>query len=336
MAHAHTNPARVLGRCIPIVLALTAAVGTARAADWTSSFEAIFMDVYGHDPHVLTILETDPGSVATRTGVALETESKLAYRGEFQYQREVWGLGIDFSWITTGQQLDRSAAATGAAGDVLFEVAGATFTSSAPGENLYFQRLEDTDLNAWAFDLYAMRRLSGSAASGVAFRFGLRVADFDNDFRAAAGIEGVRGLRIDASSNYGALRGPLIGLTGRFERGHNVFEASIGQSVVFGEAELSNRRRMFTGSFSEEPDPAFVSDGTFRMLQDVAIPMTDLRLEWKYRLGRMVALGLSANASTWWNVSVPPGVVPAEGSAPALHENTLVFSGVGALVEISY
>lgn len=331
MAYAQTRSARSFARCSILALALAASATLSPAADWSGTIEAIFMDVYGHDPLVLTILQTGPGSPATsRMGYGLETESKLGFRGGLRYRRELWGAGADFFWITTGQQLERRAAAP--AGAMLaFEVAGGTFTSSAPDEVLYFQRLEDTDMNAWTFDLYGTRR-SGDGPASVDLRFGLRIADFDNDHRTAAGIEGVRGVRTDASSNYGAMRGPLLGVTGRIERGRNAFEGSLAQSVVFGEAQLSNRRRTFTGAFSE--DPAVESDATFTTVQDAAIPMTDLRLTWKYRVLRRVAVGVSASASTWWDVPVPPGVVASEASGVALHENTLVFYGLGVLVEI--
>lgn len=336
MSHSRLGSRALLAPVVLGALLLAEGDGVARAADWKSSFEGVFLDVFGHDPLVLTILETGgPPPATARTGVALETESKLGYRADLQVRRGTWGLGAEFFWITTGQQLERSASASAAGGDVTFEVGGGAFTSTSPAEALYFRRLEDTDLNAWSFDLYAARQLGGSAERGVEARAGLRVADFDNDHRTAAGIEGVRGLRTDASSNYGAMRGPLLGLKGWTARGRNAFQASIAQSVVFGEAELSNRRRAFTGGGFAEDAP-FVSDATFATTRDSAIPMTDLRLVWTYRLTRSIAAGLSATASTWWDVPVPPGVVPAEGAAVALDENTLVFSGVGVVIEISY
>ena len=327
----------ILGRIVLALLVVGASGAPAQTLDERWSFElgALFTDAYGHDQHVLTIHEIAAGSqVVSESGVTLDTGATTGYHGEFQYARDVWGLGIDFFFITLGQKASRGAAADGSGASVVFEVADASFMSTGPGEVLYFDVLEDTDINAWTLDFYGTRALAGSGERGIDFRFGLRIADFDNDYRAVVGIENVGGRRLDASSNYGAMLGPLVGVTGRFERGRNTFEGYVGQSVVLGEAELSNMRREFSGPFVAEPD--YTSEESFHAMYDIAIPMTDVRLEWHYRLSRMISLGLGAHASAWWDVSVPPGVIPVEGGDDVLHENTIVFYGLAALVELDF
>jgi hypothetical protein len=80
-----------------------------------------------------------------------------------------------------------------------------SFGSQEPGEVLYYQTLEDTTVELWVVDLYARRQIAASGGRSLALLFGLRNSDFDNDYRAIAGIETVGGTRIDASSNYSRL-----------------------------------------------------------------------------------------------------------------------------------
>ena len=217
---------------------------------------------------------------------------------------------------------------------VVFEVADHSFRASDPSESLYYDVLEDTDINAWTVDLYGTRNLAGTSDQGIQFQFGVRFADFDNDYHAVAGNGDVGGMRLDASSNYGLMLGPIVGFSGNVDLGRSSLEGYIGQSVVLGSPELSNRTREFTGPFSEEPE--YFSEEAFRSDKDIAIPITDLRLEWMYELSRLFSLGVGANASIWWDVSVPPGVIPGEGGNEVLHENTLVFYGALAFVEVRF
>lgn len=327
------------------VLAITAAlgaVGSAHAAEggWTVRLEPVFMEVHGHDQHVLTIHEVDLDStpvVDSRTAVTLDSDSGLAYRGEFQYHRGQWGVGVDFLWFNTTQLAPslRMAAGTSAAIDqVVFEVADRSFTSSGPGETLLYERLEDTDLALWTLDVYGIRTLTGNPESGLRLQLGLRVGDFDNDYRAVVGIAGVGGSRIDASSNYGLMIGPLVGLAGTFEHGRNSVGGYIGQSVLLGSPELSNSYRDFIGATTDMPP--FLNEESFRSDQDVAIPITELRLNWTYEVTRHLAVSLGASSSAWWDVPVPPGVIPGEGGDQALHENTLVLFGLLGGVELTF
>jgi len=320
-------------RVFPLLLLTLAVAMPVSAGGWSIEIAPVFIDLYGHDQHVLIIRESDPGSnVVNESGVTLDTGSSTGYRAALQYERESWTFGIDFLFVTLGQKA--SERATGGPNVVAFQVADARFSSTGTGEVLYYDALEDTDVNSWTFDFYGSRALTATDSGGLDVRFGIRIADFDNDYRAVVGVEGVEGLRFDASSNYGAMVGPLIGLTGRIEHGRHQFEGYVGQSVVLGEAELTSMRREFTGPFSEEP--AFVSEEVFHALQDVAIPITDVRLDWHYRLTRMFSVGLGAHASTWWDVPVPPGVIPVDGGSKALHENTLVFYGLAGMIEVRF
>jgi len=61
---------------------------------------------------------------------------------------------------------------------------------------------------------------------------------------------------------------------------------------------------------------------------DVAIPITELRIKWSFRLSDLISLVAGSQASAWFDVSVPPGVVPGEGGDEAFHENTLVSIGL--------
>ncbi len=326
------------GACAAVAIAAALVAGTAAAGEgrWTLQLEPMAMDVYGHDQHVLTIHRIDlAAGLEDSTAVTLDTEAGAAYRFELQYRRGQWGWGADFFWFNTAQGRPSHAAAGAGGGDaVAFEVADRRFTSTSPGEALFYSVLEDTDLAAWTFDLYGIRTLAEKPQSGIHLQLGLRVADFDNDYRAVVGIEGVGGTRIDASSNYGQMFGPILGLAGDVRRGRNQVKATLAQSVIFGTPVLVNSYREFVGPSGDMPD--FVTRQSFFAEKDVAIPITELRFKWTYRVSRFLHLGLGANASAWWDVPVPPGVIPVPGGDQTLHENTLVFFGGFAALELAF
>jgi len=330
---------------ISAVLAITVALGVgssthAEEGKWSIQLEPMYMDAYGHDQHVLTIHEIDfgPPSLDTKTGVTLDTTAGTAIRGGFQYSRNRWSWGMDlFSFITSQDTDSLTAAADGPAGpidEVIFEVADQAYASTDPSEVLFYDLLEDTDLAVWTVDFYGTRALTDKSESGVYLQLGLRFADFDNDYRAVVGIEDDQGTRFDASSNYDRMTGPLIGLSGDVEFGRNCIKGYVGQSVLFGTARLTNRARDFTGPFSETV--TFDSEEMLGKDQDVAIPVTELRIKWTYRVNKILALGLGANTSVWWDVPVPPGVVPIEGGHGVFHENTIVFFGMAGVVELTF
>lgn len=339
MTDVHRN-ARIAVRTVLAIVLAPALAGPARAGEgkWTLQIEPMAMDAYGHDQQVLTIHEIDLGStpqVDAKSAVTLDTDNGPAYRAELQRTGPKWGWGVDFFWFNTSQgRPSRTAAAGGAADQVVFEVADRRFTSNGPGEILYFNVLEDTDLVAWTADLYAKLTLAGTAQSGIHLQFGLRVADFDNDYRAVVGVEGVGGSQLDASSNYGLMLGPIVGLAGDFRHGKSSIKGYLGQSVVVGTAELSTMSREFAGPFGAEP--AFFARESLAKDQDVAVPISELRIKWTYSFTDRLAFGLGVNASAWWDVPVPPGVVPVPGGDQVLHEDTIVFLGTLAALELSF
>ena len=320
-----------------LLLAPTLA-GAAHAGQWTIELDPLLMDAYGHDQHVLTTsnLVIDVNALMVRdseSAVSLETNSGGAYRGRFQYDQGEWGWGVDYLWFATSQdQRSLSAIGGGPFDFVSFEIAERLYFSAGPDEVLFFDVLEDTDLAIWTADLYARRTLAADDDSSLSLVFGLRVGDFDNDYRAVTGVEGFAFTRQDASSNYSAMYGPMLGLAAQARCGRHGFMGYLSQSVLLGEANLSVRNRDFVGTFGDD-DSRVAIDETFGHLEDVAIPISDLRLKWTYQATRRLALGLAAEASTWWDVPVPPGVVP--GLGPRLQENTIVFVGFGASLRVT-
>lgn len=339
------NPTRRRGALdvtVLAVLAITLVLGVASAAygGWTVRLEPMTMEAHGHDQHVLTIHEIDFDStpqVDDKTAVSLDTESGMAYRGELRYTRGQWGLGVDFFGFTTSQIANPPTFPTGPSGSidaVAFQIADQGYVASDPSEVLYYEVLEDTDVAIWTVDLYGMRILAEKPESSIRMQFGLRIGDFDNDYRAVVGIQDVAGTRLDASSNYDQMMGPLVGLAGEAQRGRNTIEGYLGQSVVFSSVELTSMSRDFTGPFGEAP--AFYAQETFHKVEDVAIPITEVRLKWTFRISKHLALGLGANTSVWWDMPVPPGVVPIPGGGEALHESTIVLFGLAGAVELTF
>lgn len=327
---------------------LGAAAATAASADergWSVELEPVYFEVRGHDQHVLTARESDVDGVPQserQSAVTLDTEGALAYGARVEYGGSGRGWGLDFVMLRTDQSAGPLAAAAGGAVDRReFEVAGRSFASSDPGQTLYFQTLEDTTVELWSLDLYHRRRIGESTGGTLDLLLGLRNADFDNDYRAVVGIEEVGGARLDASSNYGRMIGPLVGISAGFERGRHTLRGQLSQAVVWGEVELLRTTREFAGPrgpFAGPPEgvPSGDAQARFSALQDIAVPMTDLRLDWRYRLTARWSLGLGARASAWWDLAVPPGVIPAPGGDRALHETSIVLYGLGAAVRWAF
>jgi hypothetical protein len=319
------------GMVFPVLVTLGADLALAGDGTWTLKLEPMYVQPYGHDQHVLTVHELDLDSAPTldrKTAVNLDTESGPAWRGGLQYSRGRWAWGVDFFWFVTSQSTaDRTAAADGPGGTVdqiAFEVADRSYTSSGPNEVLYYSLREDNDLEMWTVDLHGTITVAETSNSALGLQLGVRLGDFDNDYRAVLGIQDVIGTRLDASSNYDLMMGPLVGLIGTIRSGKNEFEGYIGQSLIMGSAELSSEANDFTGSFDS---PSYTGQQVFKAEQDVAIPITELRLRWAYGIGEHLSLGVGASASVWWDVPVPPGVVPGEGGE-ALHESTVVLFGL--------
>jgi hypothetical protein len=327
---------------LPIVAALgVGAPALAEEKKWTVKLEPVYTMVHGHDPHVLTTHDRDTSSTPTldtKKGVNLETDDGFAYSLEFQYTKGQWTWGIDYFLLLTSQKApDRTAAADGVAGpieEVVFEVAGNSFMSTDPAEVLFYSVLEDTDLEIWTADFYGMRTLAEKPDGSVRLQLGLRLGDFDNDYHAVVGVQGVNGSRLDSSSNYPLLMGPLVGLAGNIQRGRHSIEGYIGQSLLIGSAELNSMSREFTGPFG--PTPTFVAQESFDSDPDVAIPITEFRVRWTCKLGDRVSVGAGVNTSAWWDVPVPPGVVPIENGREVLHENTVILFGLSGAVSFAF
>ncbi|HEX9799367.1 MAG TPA: hypothetical protein VGC00_04255 [Thermoanaerobaculia bacterium] len=323
-------------RAAPALLA-AALLPAASAADdgWAVAVEAVQLELAGHDRHVLTDRATDAAGAASESTLDLETESALGYRAEIRYGRGRWSYGLDFLIHRTSQDAGPRIGAATAGGSRTFLVGGGQVVSDDPAERLYYERLEDTTVELWTLDLYASRALASGPRGELRWLVGLKTADFDNDYRAVAGIEETGGLRLDAASNYDRMHGPLVGLAGDRERGRHRFTGFLGQSVVTGDVELSSQAREFVGPPSREVDApiAEISSTRFRTTKSETIPITELRLAWRIRLGGRFAVGLGAFASRWWDVSVPPGVV-AGAALDTLDESTIELYGLAASLSV--
>ena len=315
----------------------------AEESEWALRLEPMYTDAFGNDRQVLRVRQLDLDATPatdTATPVDLDTEGTLANRFTVQYSRakwEDWTLGLDFIFFGTAQgRPARTGAADGPAGPIdqlIFEIADRSFTSSDPAEALTFDVITDTDIAAWTMDFYGIRTLAEAPERKLFLLLGLRNADFDNDYHGIAAIESVNGSLVDASSNYDAMQGPLIGLIGELQLGKNTLTGYIGQSVVFGSANLSRTISDFTGPVG---DPlATVAQETYRRIHDVSIPITEFRVRWMHPVSRRFSVGATANASIWSDVPVPPAIEPG-ASGGSLDRNTIVFFGLGAALEYRF
>jgi hypothetical protein len=326
---------RLLGGAVAAWGRATAATDAAQAATWSVEVAPAYVEVGGHDPRLLTVR-----AAGRREGVTLDTEAALGYRAAALYDRGAWAYGLDFFIHRTDQAAGPLSAAAGSAADPrTFELPHRSFTSHGPGEVLYYRTLEDTTVELWVLDLYARRRLAGSDRGAVALILGVRNADFDNDYRAIAGIGTTGGTRLDASSNYSRMAGPLVGVVGTLERGRHSLSAQLRQSVVFGDIELERSLRDFSGPpgpFAGPPEevPAVPERARLAKSESITVPMTDLRLSWTVALGERWAVGASAGGTVWWDLAVPPGVDPSRPDA--LESTNLVTYDLAATLRFTF
>ncbi|MCI0346034.1 MAG: hypothetical protein L0221_11425 [Chloroflexi bacterium] len=305
---------------------------------WSVAIESITLDVSGNDRHVLTDRAVGGAGATTESTHQLDAGSSFGYRTEVHRAGERWTFGFDFLLYTTDQKVDRQTGAGGGAIDQrIFVVGGGQVASDDPSEQLYFERLSDTTIELWAADFLASRAVAAGARSELRLAFGVRAADFDNDYRAVVGVEDVGGLRLDSSSNYDRMHGPLVALTGTIDLGRNRLEGYLGQSVVFGDVQLSSRLREFAGPPILDTDTDFpaIRDESFNAVESVTIPMTELRLEWRYRISDHFALGAGAFLASWWDLAVPPGVV-AGSTIDTRDENTISLYGLSGGLTVSF
>lgn len=309
---------------------LVLAAGPALAGDgeWTIRFEPVYMEVYGHDQHVLYVEARDLDAdlrPTEATAINLDTDGGLAYRARFQYSRDRWNWGVDGMIFLTSQDApSRTESPSGDVDQIRYEFADYIFYAG-PGETAYFRVLEDTDLQMWTLDLFGERTMYERGNGVIRMLLGLRLGDFDNDFHGVAGDDG-DGTLVDASSNYDLMMGPVVGATAEYRFGKQSIHGYAGQSVLLGEAELTNVTRYFNGPFGESPE--FYYRHEFGFIEDVAIPVTEFRIKWGYDLTRHLTLGAGFESGIWWEVPVPPGVIPDWTDSRMLDENTIVLFGL--------
>lgn len=299
------------------------------AADWTLRVEGNWADAHGHDQHALTVRDRDTGAApATEliTGVNVSLPRALNYGFSLKRLDGGMGWGFDVFWYGVTADGIRRSAAGSATREIVFEASDQRYASTDAGTVLYYSLREDNRLEAWTADLYCQRPLG----PGVELQAGVRFGDFDNDYLSVLGVEGVEGTFLDTSSNYPRMMGPLVGISGGFRSGRNRIEAYVGQSLIAGRASLRYESRHFTGT----PSAPAVDDRRFSHdFVSAAIPITELRLRYAYELTDRLSLGTGASTSAWWDVPVPPGVVPGADAATRRHENTVVFYSVLANAE---
>ena len=120
------GPGRACAVAARAALAVAAALGAggpAQAGEWSVEVQPVFLEIYGHDQHVLTVhrLDSDAGS-DEKTGVLLDTDSELQYRTEIRWARPNWTWGLDFLWVRASQNAGPlTASPSGAIDEVAFE-----------------------------------------------------------------------------------------------------------------------------------------------------------------------------------------------------------------------
>jgi len=285
--------------------------------------EFMIMDSFGTDLNVYELkVETDDGN-STNNGDEIEHDKDFGWRGDLQYKKGAWGLGISgFHFDNDGDAdkfIDGSSFDTDV-DEVSLRTAGTAYECIDDDDvsNCFSQ--VDSDLKTWMVDLYGIRELVSTPDVGVDLQFGLRIAEYEWDVDALAALVGDPAggdFPIDTSeepvgtSSKSDVEDPLVGpfvslmTTGRYGRFR--VDGQLTQAVVFGTLDQSLTRFQYDndftiGSLDLEETASFSQD------QDAVIPITDIRIKLGYDILDSLTLGFGAYATTWFNVPEPPNV----------------------------
>jgi hypothetical protein len=297
---------------------------------WDLEIQLLNLSVYGNDPRIATVIDRQlDGSVVTEsaTGFDLGLDSDVAFR------LRVGRTGPKWSWMVTALYFDgpdshimlgpyTSDEASGIETEVVAEELNRSAVAPQPGTgDLNF--IAQTHFLHSHLDVAAVRRISEGDGAALGLVMGARFSWYtdrvvQNLFQRSASGWGVSQF---GEAESGVLAGPALGARVVTGGPRHRLEASLLQTVVFGEVSF----RSTTAEIGANARQSALSANNIH-----SIPITDLELAWKYRLGRKFTFGVGMYASMWWEV--PNAPARAAGSDFATdRSSTVTVAGAGLI-----
>ncbi|MBW2446389.1 MAG: hypothetical protein JRG83_10720 [Deltaproteobacteria bacterium] len=137
-----------------------------------------------------------------------------------------------------------------------------------------------------------------------------------------------------------ALAGPYVAFSGDGQFGDFRVDALVSQAVLFGDVDYRVRTQS-QFSTSTGFQPPHISD-TYsdrpldRKSRKAEVPVTELRLKVAYDVTDYLSIGAGGYAGVWWDVERPGLLTPGDGANGDLDEETLVFLGIMATVDLRF
>ena len=311
---------------------------------------------------------------ATYEPINLNMKDKFTLRGEVTYRKGQWGLGASGWWFNTDDSVSGRVTTPVMewtdTGYIYYESAVRMWDHTLwPLDN----ELEDSGmspvnywaedkLKVWTADLFLSRTLAEKKDSYANFSLGAKLGSLETkenlgqkqrafiyDFDYGCNFDNHVTLESISEADCGFMTGPVLGFQGKAKRGKFGIEGFINQSVLFGKVK-------HTGLWEDIDDILWTDPATgeivwhdvltgkfpFSKEEEVALPVTELKLEVVYYITKNISIGGGGFYSIWWNApvapkwSVPGDWVVGEGTGWRLQERTLKFSGLKIVLSICF
>lgn len=326
-----------------VAAALIATTATTSMADVTVSLDPMMMGVFGDDVHVGDLYTYDYG-----TGYYYDREndpiisspsSKFTWRGEVEYTKGDWGVGINYWGLnTTG---DKSGTVTDPVStDNIYigaRMNDAGWTASTNASTVDWST--SNKVKVWTSDIYGIKKIMESNDNTFNLTFGLKLASLENvrkdhlQYNAISGGDSISYTYTyawDKQSKSNLLIGPMMGVQGHFHWQKQRVVGTVSQSFVYGGVDYSNVTTELYSSGTYDYRYA-----TSHKVNEV-IPVTEIKLKWMYDITPNVALGLGAYGSMWVNAPMAPEASSNYYYGNSESKKTVIFAGALGSLEFKF
>lgn len=326
-----------------VAAALIATTATTSMADVTVSLDPMMMGVFGNDVHAGDVYTYDysggTGYYYQYDGdpIISKPDSKFAWRGEVEYTKGDWGVGVNYWGLnSTG---DNSGSVTDPnpsdSSYVGIRIGDAGWSTDSAANRIDWGT--SNKIRVWSSDIYGIKKIMDSNDNTFNLTFGLKLAKLENqrkDFMqynssSYDSTVATYTYNWDNSSKSNLLIGPMMGVQGHFHWQKQRVVGTVSQSFIYGGVDYASAT---TEAYSYNTyDYRYA---TSHKVNEV-IPVTDIKLKWMYDITPKVAVGLGAYGSMWFNAPM------AQESGSYYYGNTsnkktVIFAGALGSLEFKF
>jgi len=319
-----------------IAAAFVAATSTSgMAADLKGlsiSVDPMYMAVFGDDVHAGDVYTYDYSGASgyyyqySGNPIIAKPDGKLTLRGEVEYKKGEWGLGVNYWGLSSdGSQI----------GSITDPVSGdSSYVGIRLGDNSWSSDNQATTINwstsnkikVWTSDVYGIKTIMDDQDKTFNLTFGLKFAKLQNQRVDHMSYDDANFNTYTYDWNKKAdsdlLIGPMLGIQGHFHWEKQRVIGTVTQSFVYGDV---NYQSMTAREYVYE------SGGGYSYLYDTShkttevIPVTEVKLKWMYDFTPNVSLGLGVFASMWTNAPMAQEADMYYTNAES--KKTVIFAG---------